>query len=161
MILHKCGKLTNLPALFTCHLNAAVSIIRQVHGLRQARSLPRRVSLVSLVTAMTFIDTNYLNVKEARAGWKGRFFHSQNMTFAYYAVTAGAWIHEHSHPNDEVWNVIDGELEIKIAAETQVAGPGCAVVVPPDTAHSVKALTDVRAIVVDYPRRYSIGGTEL
>jgi quercetin dioxygenase-like cupin family protein len=73
----------------------------------------------------------------------------------------GAWIHEHSHPNDEVWNVIDGELEIKIAAETQVAGPGCAVVVPPDTAHSVKALTDVRAIVVDYPRRYSIGGTEL
>jgi len=83
------------------------------------------------------------------------------MTFAYYAVAAGAWIHEHSHPNDEVWNVIDGELEIKIAAETQVAGPGCAVVVPPDTAHSVKALTDVRAIVVDYPKRYSIGGTEL
>jgi mannose-6-phosphate isomerase-like protein (cupin superfamily) len=112
-------------------------------------SLPRRVSLVSLVTAMTFIDTNRLNLEEPRAGWKGRFFHSQNMTFAYYAVAAGAWIHEHSHPNDEVWNVIDGELEIKIAAETQVAGPGCAVVVPPDTAHSVKALTDVRAIVVD------------
>ena len=110
---------------------------------------------------MTFIDTNHLNVKEPRAGWKGRFFHSQNMTFAYYAVAAGAWIHEHSHPNDEVWNVIDGELEIKIAAETQVAGPGCAVVVPPDTAHSVKALTDVRAIVVDYPRRSSIGGLEL
>ena len=83
------------------------------------------------------------------------------MTFAYFAVAAGPWIHEHSHPNDEVWNVIDGELEIKIATETQVAGPGCAVVVPPDTAHSVKTLTDVRAIVVDYPRRNSIGGTEL
>jgi quercetin dioxygenase-like cupin family protein len=110
---------------------------------------------------MTFIDTNHLSVKEPRAGWKGRFFHSQNMTFAYYAVAAGAWIHEHSLPNDEVWNVIDGELEIKIAAETQVAGPGCAVVVPPDTPHAVKALTDVRAIVVDYPRRYSIGGIEL
>jgi len=110
---------------------------------------------------MTFIDTNHLDVKESREGWKGRFFHSQNMTFAYYAVAAGAWIHEHSHSNDEVWNVIDGELEIKIAAETRVAGPGCAVVVPPDTAHSVKALTDVRAIVVDFPRRYRIGGTEL
>ena len=129
--------------------------------MRQVPSLSRCTRLVSLVTAMTFIDTNHLNVKEPRAGWKGRFFHSQNMTFAYYAVAAGAWIHEHSHPNDEVWNVIDGELEIKIAAETQVAGPGCAVVVPPDTAHSVKALTDVRAIVVDYPKRYSIGGTEL
>jgi len=83
------------------------------------------------------------------------------MTFAYYAVAAGAWIHEHSHPNDEVWNVIDGELEIKIAAETQIVGPGRAVFVPPDTAHSVKALTDVRAIAVDYPKRHSIGGIEL
>jgi quercetin dioxygenase-like cupin family protein len=36
------------------------------------------------------------------------------MTFAYYSVAAGAWVHEHSHPNDEVWNVIDGQLEITI-----------------------------------------------
>ena len=83
------------------------------------------------------------------------------MTFAYYAVAAGAWIHEHSHPNDEVWNVIDGQLEITIAGETRVAGPGSAAVVPPDTAHSVKALTDVRAIVVDHPRRDSIAGIDL
>jgi quercetin dioxygenase-like cupin family protein len=108
-----------------------------------------------------FIDTNQLSTKEPREGWKGRFFHSQNMTFAYYAVEAGAWIHEHSHPNDEVWNVIDGQLEITIAGETRVAGPGCAAVVPPDTPHSVKALTDVRAIVVDQPRRHSIAGIDL
>src|SRR2546421_12344830 len=111
--------------------------------MRQVLNLSRRTSLVSLVTVMTFIDTNHLNVKEPRAGWKGRFFHSQNMTFAYYAVAAGAWIHEHSHPNDEVWNVIDGELEIKVAAETQVARHGCAVAVPPDTPNSAKPLTAV------------------
>src|SRR5438105_14155659 len=96
---------------------------------------------------MTFVDTNQLKVKELRAGWKGRFFHSKNMTFAYYAVAAGAWIHEHSHPNDEVWNVIDGELEIKIAAEYQVAGPGCAVVVSPDSANYVKAVAYCHLIV--------------
>ena len=110
---------------------------------------------------MTFIDTSRLSVKEPREGWTGRFFHSRNMTFAYYTVEAGAWIHEHSHPNDEVWNVIDGQLEITIAGETHVAGPGCAVVVPPDTVHSLKALTAVRAIVVDQPRRDSIGGIDL
>jgi quercetin dioxygenase-like cupin family protein len=104
------------------------------------------------------IDTNRLEMKEPRQGWKGRFFHSQNMTFAYYAVEAGAWIHDHSHPNDEVWNVIDGELEITIAGEARVAGPGCAAVVPPNTVHSVKALSNVQAIVVDYPRRDSIAG---
>jgi quercetin dioxygenase-like cupin family protein len=110
---------------------------------------------------VTFIDTNQLSVKEPRAGWRGRFFHSQSMTFAYYTVEAGAWIHEHFHSNDEVWSVIDGQLEITIAGETRVAGPGCAAIVPPNTVHSVKALTDVRAIIVDYPRRHAIAGIDL
>ena len=48
---------------------------------------------------MAFIDTNQLSVKEPREGWKGCFFHSRDMTFAYYVVEAGAWIHEHSHSN--------------------------------------------------------------
>jgi quercetin dioxygenase-like cupin family protein len=107
------------------------------------------------------IDTNRLEVKEPREGWKGRFFHSENMTFAYYAVEAGAWIHEHSYPNDEVWNVIDGQLEITIAGEVRIAGLGCAAVVPPNTVHSAKALSNVLAIVVDYPRRDSIAGISL
>jgi quercetin dioxygenase-like cupin family protein len=110
---------------------------------------------------VTFIDTSRLSVKEPREGWIGPFFHSRNMTFAYYTVEAGAWIHEHSHPNDEVWNVIDGQLEMTVAGETQISGPVCAVVVPPDAAHSLKALTAVRAIVVDQPRRDSIGGIDL
>jgi quercetin dioxygenase-like cupin family protein len=110
---------------------------------------------------VTFIDTNQLSVKEPRAGWRGRLFHSQSMTFAYYTVEAGAWIHEHSHSNDEVGSVIDGQLEITIAGETRVAGPGCAAIVPPNTVHSVKALTDVRAIIVDYPRRHAIAGIDL
>jgi quercetin dioxygenase-like cupin family protein len=79
----------------------------------------------------------------------------------YYVVEAGAWIHEHSHPNHEVWNVIDGRLEITIAGETRVVGAGGAAVIPPGTPHSVKAITNSRVIVVDHPSRYSIGGIEL
>jgi hypothetical protein len=34
----------------------------------------------------------------------GRFFHSENMTFAIYEVDADAApIHEHHHPQEEVW----------------------------------------------------------
>ena len=110
---------------------------------------------------MAFIEISGLDVKEPRTGWKGRFFHSEHMTLAYYTVEAGASIHRHAHPNDEVWNVIDGELEITIAAETRVVGPGGAAVVPPDTPHAIKALTAARAIVVDHPRRESIGGIDL
>ena len=83
------------------------------------------------------------------------------MRFAYYAAEAGASIHEHSHPNDEVRNIIDGQLEITIAGEARVIGPGGPAIVPPGTAHSAKALTDSRVIVVDHPPRYSIGGIDL
>jgi quercetin dioxygenase-like cupin family protein len=110
---------------------------------------------------VTFVAVSNLSIKEPREGWKGRFFHSQNMTFAYYTVKAGAWIHEHAHPNDEVWNIIDGQVEITIAGKTHIASAGCAAIIPPDTAHSVKVLTDLQAIVVDYPRRSSIGGVAL
>jgi len=40
-------------------------------------------------------------------------------------------------------------------------GPGYAAIIPPDAAHSVKALTDAPAIAVDHPPRYSIAGIEL
>lgn len=58
---------------------------------------------------------------------------------------------------DEVWNVIDGQLEITIAGEARVIGAGFVAVVPPDTTHSLNVLTDARAIVVDHPRRHSSG----
>jgi hypothetical protein len=38
---------------------------------------------------------------------------------------------------------------------------GDTAVVPPNTRHSVKALTAVRPIVVDHPRRDSVGGVDL
>jgi len=106
---------------------------------------------------MPFIDTRHLSSKEPLPGWKGRFFSSERMTFGYYEVAAGASIHAHSHPNEEVWHVLEGELEVTIAGETRVAGPGCVAVVPPDTVHSVRARSAGRAIVVDQPVRRAIG----
>lgn len=110
---------------------------------------------------MAFIKIARLPVKEPREKWKGRFFHSKKMTFAYYDVRAGASIHEHSHSNDEVWHVIKGRIRITVAGKSKSLGPGSAAIVPPHTKHSVKALTAARAIVVDYPRRRSIGDVEL
>jgi quercetin dioxygenase-like cupin family protein len=75
------------------------------------------------------------------------------MTFAYWDFRKGSDIHAHDHPQEEVWHVIEGELEVTVAGETHRAGPGMAAIVPPNTTHSVVALTDGRAIVVDYPLR--------
>ncbi|HEY2356351.1 MAG TPA: cupin domain-containing protein [Phenylobacterium sp.] len=102
---------------------------------------------------MPFVDTNQLAQHERRPGWLGRYFHSPSMTFAHWQFTKGADIHEHSHEQEEVWEVIEGELAVTIDGQTQVAGPGMAAIVPANTPHSVVALSDGRAIAIDYPLR--------
>jgi quercetin dioxygenase-like cupin family protein len=100
-----------------------------------------------------FVDTHSLRVTERLPGWFGRCFQSPNMTICHYEFKQGASIHEHFHEQEEVWNVIEGELELTIDGVTQIARAGVAGVVPPNVRHSAKALTDGRAIVVDHPLR--------
>ena len=102
---------------------------------------------------MPFVDTSTLDVIERLPGWHGRYFHSPSMTFAHYDFVRGASIHEHSHPQEEVYEVIEGELEMTIDGVSQIARAGLVAIVPPNVCHSVKALTDGRAIIVDYPLR--------
>jgi quercetin dioxygenase-like cupin family protein len=106
---------------------------------------------------MAFIDTSKLKVVERLPGWYGRYFHSQNMTFAHYEFRRGASIHEHLHPQEEVYEVIEGELEVTIDGIAQIARAGLVAIVPANARHSVKALSDGRAIIVDYPVRPEFG----
>ena len=106
---------------------------------------------------MSFIDTHKLPVIERLPGWRGRYFDSGSMTFAHYDFTRGASIHEHFHPQEEVYEVIEGELEVTIDGEVRIARAGVVAIVPGNVRHSVKALTDGRAIIVDYPRRPGFG----
>ena len=75
------------------------------------------------------------------------------MTFAHYNFARGSTIHEHFHPEEEVYEVIEGELEVTIDGMAQVAREGVVAIVPPNARHSVKALTDGKAIIVDHPAR--------
>ena len=106
---------------------------------------------------MPFVDTSTLKIIERLPGWKGRYFHSHNMTFAHYEFSAGSKIHEHFHPEEEVYQVIEGELEVTIDGKSEVAKPGIVAIVPANSRHSVKALTDGRLIVVDSPARPAFG----
>ena len=102
---------------------------------------------------MSFVDTSSLKVTERLPGWNGRYFHSSSMTFAHYDFKRGSSIHEHFHPQEEVWEVIEGELEMTINGEAQIARAGLVAIIPSNARHSAKALSDGRAIIVDYPLR--------
>ena len=106
---------------------------------------------------MPFINVRDLRVIERLPGWHGRYFHSQNMTFAHYDFIEGSSIHEHSHPQEEVYEVVEGELELTIEGETRRVAAGAAAIVPSNARHSVKALTNGRVIIVDHPVRPEFG----
>ena len=106
---------------------------------------------------MPFVDTKQIEEYERLPGWHGRIFESPNMTFATWRFAAGAEIHEHQHAQEEVWQVLEGELEISIGGETRRAGPGMAAIVPGDTPHRVVALSDGLAMVADWPVRKDLG----
>ena len=107
---------------------------------------------------MPFIDTKKLQVIERAPGWFGRFFHSPSMTFANYEFKSGSLVHEHFHEQEEVWQVMEGEVEFTLDGRSKVIKPGMAAVVPGGVKHSIKALTDGRAMIVDYPLRPDADG---
>jgi quercetin dioxygenase-like cupin family protein len=110
--------------------------------------------------SVPFVDVSELPVLEPRPGWRGRFFHSAHMTFAYYVIETGGDVHAHSHDEEEVWHVLEGRLEVSLPEGIRVVGTGEAVVVPGGEMHSVRALDTCRVIVVDHPVRTSVGGVD-
>ena len=103
---------------------------------------------------MAFIDTRELEVLNKRPGWRGRLFHSTNNTFVWWDFDEGADIPRHDHEQEEVWHVIEGELEVTVDAATRRCGAGTVAIVPPHTPHAVRVLKAGRAIVVDHPLRH-------
>ena len=102
---------------------------------------------------MSFVDVHAIEPWERLPGWFGRLFDSETMTFGHWTFERGAEVHEHRHPTDEVWFVIEGELEITIDGQTRTCGPGSAAIVPNDAPHALRALSDGTALVVDHPKR--------
>lgn len=102
---------------------------------------------------MPFIDVADLKTTERLPGWHGRYFHSSCMTFAHYDFKRGSSIHEHFHREEEDYEVLDGELEVTIESEKRILRPGLVALVPANARHSVTALSDGRAIIVDSPPR--------
>jgi quercetin dioxygenase-like cupin family protein len=92
-----------------------------------------RVSCISVSgwrPTIPFVDTGRLKVTERLPGWHGRYLHTANTTFAHHDFKRGASIHEHFHPREEVYEVIEEELELTIDGGTEVAHADLVAIVP-------------------------------
>ncbi|MFN8347723.1 MAG: cupin domain-containing protein [Spirosomataceae bacterium] len=91
--------------------------------------------------------------KEIFPHWFGRMIHGENMTVAYYRAKAGSPFPKHAHPHAQISNILEGELEITIGNETRLCKPGDVAVIPSNTVHYGRAVTDVYVIDVFSPVR--------
>jgi len=107
-----------------------------------------------------WVAASEMPVGEPAEGWRGRFFSSPHVTFGVWEAAAGAApVHEHSHPEEEVWIVVSGRLSVTIAGEERVVEAGGVAFVPGGVLHRVRALGPARAVTADHPVRSSLPGT--
>ena len=102
---------------------------------------------------MAFIDLESIEEREIVAGFRARFVHSENVTLAYWNIDAGAELPTHTHPHEQVANVVEGTFELEVSDERRIVGPGSVAVVPGGVPHGGRAVTDCRIIDVFHPVR--------
>ncbi len=102
---------------------------------------------------MPFLNLSELEARDLVPGFKVKFVHSDTMTFAHWDIQEGALLPEHSHPHEQVGNVIKGEFELTIDGVSQILGPGGIGIIPSNAVHSGRGMSRCHVIDVFHPIR--------
>ncbi|HCE55341.1 MAG TPA: cupin domain-containing protein [Lutibacter sp.] len=91
--------------------------------------------------------------KEIIKGFKGRFFHTNSFTIAFWDIEEGSILPEHSHIHEQSTQVIEGKLELVIDGLSTILEPGMIANIPSNVIHSGKALTNCKVTDIFSPTR--------
>lgn len=90
---------------------------------------------------------------EISRGFVAKMIHTDRVTLAYVDVEAGAELPEHSHPQEQVTTLLEGQFEFVLGGQTMLLEPGVAVVIPSNIKHAGRAITACRILDVFQPVR--------
>lgn len=91
--------------------------------------------------------------REIIPGYHGKLIHARNLSLAFWEVEEGAEVPMHSHINEQVMQVLEGQFHFTVGDVSRVYGPGELVVIPPEVPHEGKALTPCKLMDVFSPVR--------
>jgi quercetin dioxygenase-like cupin family protein len=98
-------------------------------------------------------DLASVPVREQMPGMRGKFLHSATMTLVYWDMEEGALLPRHSHPHEQVVNMLEGELELVVDGTAHRLRAGDVLAIPGDAPHSGRAVTRCRILDVFHPIR--------
>ena len=107
---------------------------------------------------MPLVKLDELPELQIAEGVSMRVVTAGTVTVAHVKLTKGAPVPEHAHHHEQVVNVIEGELELTVEGKPYSLVPGKVMVLPPNTPHGAKAITDCRVIDVFHPVREDFKG---
>tara|TARA_R110002051_G_scaffold302135_1_gene370428 strand:+ start:26809 stop:27117 length:309 start_codon:yes stop_codon:yes gene_type:complete len=78
---------------------------------------------------------------EIMPGFYGRIIPSEEISIAFFEVDKGASVGEHLHSHEQIMHIIEGEFEITIDGNTQIASAGDIITLHAYKKHTGRALT--------------------
>ncbi len=102
---------------------------------------------------MLLKNLDEIKEKEIVKGCRARFIHSDNMTFAYWDIDKDSSIPAHTHPHEQVLNMLKGEFELDLQGEVKILKPNDVVIIPSNAEHYGRAISDCKILDVFYPVR--------
>lgn len=100
-----------------------------------------------------FKEIATIMAREVVDGYMARFIHTENMTLAFWEVSAGAVMPVHQHMHEQTSQVLEGEFELTIDGKSKVFGPGFVAIIPSGVLHGGVAITDCKLLDIFSPGR--------
>lgn len=92
------------------------------------------------------IDWDQQTFDQVRPGIFGATVHTPQLTATLYRYGAGTSWEEHSHPQDQITQVLEGTIEFVVAGRPVRLGPGQMAALPGGTPHSAMVPPDGPAV---------------
>ena len=91
--------------------------------------------------------------REIMPGFRGHFVHSEHTTHVFWDAMEGASVPDHSHPHEQIVNMLEGTLELVVDGMKFVLNAGDVLVIEGGRVHGGVALTACKILDVFSPVR--------
>ena len=87
------------------------------------------------------------------AGFDAKLLHSNSMTWSFVHSKAGHTLPAHQHLHEQVTHIVQGDFELTVNGTPHLLSAGAVFIIPSNTVHSGKSITDCDIIDVFNPVR--------